>query len=393
MDERDAGEGYLALTPQAVLRVLEAPYVYLIDKDELFEVNDEALEFLSGCDGRTHAREMTGNDEFVRYCLSEGILEVLPEPSLRPVRAARSPLPSLRFLELQVTSRCNLACLHCYQAKPSPVDLPLPAALAVVRQFEEMAGLKLLISGGEPMLYPWIFELFDKTAGSSVRRVLITNGTLIDETNAKRIGVDEVQISLDGWERGHDVIRGPGSFVKAVRGLEAARAAGIGVSIATMIHRDNLNEFDRMAAFIEEIGAMSWGIDLPCATGKMDQTNRLFVSPEDAAPFMRYAFGGGGHSTPGFACGHHLMTVLPSGQGVKCGFYADHAFGDTVASLLECRRLMPIVRAEELACRGCPHIDSCGGGCRFRAPDSRAPDPLMCAVFGLTTNESGFRKP
>ena len=40
MDERDAGEGYLALTPQAVLRVLEAPYVYLIDKDELFEVND-----------------------------------------------------------------------------------------------------------------------------------------------------------------------------------------------------------------------------------------------------------------------------------------------------------------------------------------------------------------
>ncbi len=387
MKDRDWRDGYLALGRRASLKILEESYVYVIDKDELFEINDEAFEFLSACDGITPPDHLTHDEDFVAYCLSEGILELLPKPSSRPVRTARSTLPSLRFLELQVTSRCNLACLHCYQDAPAPVDLPLEAAINAARQFEEIAGLKILISGGEPMLYPWIFELLDRTAELSVRRVLITNGTLIHDENAKRLNVEEAQISLDGWERGHEIVRGAGSFGKTMRGLESARAAGIAVSIATMIHRANLDEFDRMAAFVKEIDAVSWGIDLPCPAGRFSRNSRLFVTPQEAAAFMGYAFGGGSHSTPGFACGHHLMTVLPSGRAAKCGFYADTPLGDATVSLAQCRRLMPIIRADELACRGCPHIDACGGGCRFRAPDPLAPDPVMCAVFGVDMNK------
>jgi len=380
-------EGYLALGPKAFLKILEQPYIYLIDKDELFEINGEALEFLSRCDGTTPADRLTHDDQFVEYCLSEGILDALAKPSFRPIETARSPLPSLRFLELQVTSRCNLACLHCYQDTRLPTDLPLSAAVAVARQFGEMAGLKILISGGEPMLYPRLFDLLDQTAGLPIRRVLITNGTLINGQNVERLKIEEVQISLDGWEHGHEIIRGRGTFGKAVRGLESARAAGIAVSIATMIHRENLDEFDRMAAFIDEIGAVSWGIDLPCATGRFSRNEGLFVSPRQAAAFMGSAFGGGSHSAPGFACGHHLMTVLPSGLGAKCGFYADTPLGDATTSLFDCRQSMPIIRADKLACRGCPHIDACSGGCRFRAPDPFAPDPVMCAVFGVNPKE------
>jgi radical SAM protein with 4Fe4S-binding SPASM domain len=384
MNSRNWKSGYLSLSPKASLKMLEQPYVYRIDTDDLFEINDEAFAFLSACDGTAHGELAANDDEFIAYCLSEGILDVLPEPSFRPVRTARSPLPSLRFLELQVTPRCNLTCLHCYQGAPSPVDLPFDAALAVVDQFEEMGGLKLLISGGEPMLYPRLFELLDQTAGRPMRRVLITNGTLIDHRTAGRLAVQEVQISLDGWEHGHEVIRGPNSFGRAMRGIESARAAGIAVSIATMIHSENMDEFDRMAAFIQEIDPVSWGIDVPCAAGRFVRNDRLLVTPEMAAPLMKYAFGGGSHSSPGFACGHHLMTVLPSGQGAKCGFFADRPVGDATASLLDCWRSMPITRADELTCGPCPHIDDCGGGCRFRAPDRGAPDPVMCAVFGVT---------
>jgi radical SAM protein with 4Fe4S-binding SPASM domain len=387
MNDNDWRQRYLALSPKASLKILEEPYVYLIDRDELFEINDEALEFLSACDGVTRADRLTHDDEFVAYCLSEKILEALPKPVPRPVRSARSLLPSLRFLELQLTSRCNLACLHCYQGSQPPADLAFDAAVSVARQFEEMAGLKILISGGEPMLYPRINEFLDQTAELSVRRVLITNGTLIQDQNAERLGVDEVQISLDGWEHGHEIIRGTGSFGKTMRGLESARAAGIAVSVATMIHRGNLNEFDRMAAFIDEIGAVSWGIDLPCTVGRFSRNGQLFVTPHEAAVFMRYAFGGGSHSAPGFACGHHLMTVLPSGRGAKCGFYADQPLGDATVSLAQCRQSMPIIRADELGCRGCAHIDACGGGCRFRAPDPLAPDPVMCAAFGVDSNK------
>jgi radical SAM protein with 4Fe4S-binding SPASM domain len=387
MNDRKWKKGYLALSPGAFLKVLEEPYVYLIDTDELFEINNEALAFLSGCDGTTLGELLTHDEDFVTYCLSEQILDVMPEPSFRPVTIRRSPLPSLRFLELQITSRCNLACLHCYQGTPSPVDLPLESAVAIADQFEEMGGLKLLISGGEPMLHPRIFDLIDRTAGLLVRRVLITNGTLIDDRNVNRLSVQEVQISLDGWEHGHEAVRGAGSFGKAMRGIGLARAAGIAVSIATMIHRENLDEFDRIADFVQEIDAVSWGIDLPCAAGRFVQNERLCVTPEIAAPFMKYAFGGGAHSARGFACGHHLMTVLPSGLGAKCGFFADHPLGDATVSLLECRRSLPVIRADELLCRGCPYIDDCGGGCRFRAPDRRSPDPVMCAVFGVTRDK------
>ncbi len=64
MDEKDAGQGYLALTPKATLKLLEAPYVYLIDQDELYEVNDETLEFLSGCNGQNRGA-MACDDEFI----------------------------------------------------------------------------------------------------------------------------------------------------------------------------------------------------------------------------------------------------------------------------------------------------------------------------------------
>ncbi len=154
MKSRNWKSGYLSLSPKASLKMLEQPYVYRIDTDDLFEINDEAFAFLSACDGTTRGGLMANDDEFIAYCLSEEILDVLPEPSFRPVRTARSPLPSLRFLELQVTPRCNLTCLHCYQDAPSPADLPFDAALAVVDQFEEMGGLKLLISGGSQCCIP-----------------------------------------------------------------------------------------------------------------------------------------------------------------------------------------------------------------------------------------------
>jgi len=378
------------LNPGVSLRILEEPCVYHIDTDELFEINDEALDFLAGCDGMIRGDSVDHDEDFVTYCISERIIDVLPEPSFRPVRVIRAALPSLRFLELQVTSRCNLACLHCYQGTASAVDLPLEAAVSIVGRLEEMGGLKLLISGGEPMLYPPIFELIDEIAGRSLRRILITNGTLIDNRNAQRLSVHEVQVSLDGWKHGHEAVRGAGSFDRTMRGIESLRDAGVPVSIATMVHRENLDEFDRMAAFVEEINALSWGIDFPCAAGRLDPQNRLCVSPHTAAPLMRYAFGGGGHSSPGFACGHHLMTVLPSGLAAKCGFFADHPLGDATISLAECRRSMPAIRADELSCRDCPHIDDCGGGCRFRAPSPYGPDPVMCAVFGVTKDKKSY---
>jgi len=69
-----------------------------------------------------------------------------------------------------------------------------------------------------------------------------------------------------------------------------------------MIHRGNLDDFERMHEFIEEVGAVEWGIDAPVLTGSFIDHDDLFVSYDQAAPLMAYAFGGGYHGPSDGIC-------------------------------------------------------------------------------------------
>lgn len=384
MNKRGWRDEYLRLHPRVSLKNLERPYLYHIDNDELYELNDEGRDFLLACDGTARGRDLSGDAGFVRFCLREGLLARLPQPAPVSIRPGNGPAPSLRYLELQLTRRCNLACRHCYLGKPRPEEIALDEALAVTSEFEEMGGLRLLISGGEPLLYPHLREFIEQTDRLNIRRVLLTNGTLITPRNAQWLQVEEIQFSLDGWLSGHDMLRGEGAFDRVMAGIRAARGEGIPVSIATMIHGGNLREFDLLRRFTEEIEAREWGIDILCMAGSLEDNRDLAVPYEVAAPLMGYAFGGGYHgSSDGFACGRHLMTVTPTGNAIKCGFYEDKPLGDARQGLRQCWQSLDHVSLATLECKGCPVVENCAGGCRFRADHPLAPDRAMCAFHGI----------
>jgi len=374
---------YLRLHPDAALKYLEIPNIYHIGRDELYEINESALAFLERCNGTARGRDLGAEEDFVEYCLEEGLLEACNGPAPVSVTCDRSPQPSLRYLELQLLHRCNLRCRHCYLGPPHPDMMSLEDSLAVAGQFARMGGLRLMISGGEPLLYPQLKEFIAQTGDLKLRRMLITNGTLITERNAVWLEVENIQFSLDGWQKGHDLLRGSGSFEQTMRGIRAAVHAGIPISIATMIHRGNLDEFDRMQEFVQDAGATEWGIDALCMAGNLEKNRDLAVSCETAAPLLKYARGGGYHgSSDGFACGRHLMTVLPSGKAVKCGFYENETLGDARENLAGCWSRIRHIALKDLECGSCPVVEECAGGCRFRAPHPLAPDPVMCAVYG-----------
>ncbi len=99
------------LSSEAAIKRLEAPSVYHIESDELFELDDEGASALIAAAGPDGAE--FPDEEFTRYCVGEGILTPAgPRGPHPPV--AQSPAPSLRYLELQLTDRCNLRCGHCY---------------------------------------------------------------------------------------------------------------------------------------------------------------------------------------------------------------------------------------------------------------------------------------
>jgi radical SAM protein with 4Fe4S-binding SPASM domain len=381
-------EAFLKLSRHAALKNLESPYLYHIGKDELYELDENGRDFLAHCDGTARGHELNPDESFVKFCIEEGLLEILAQPDPAANSIGNSPLPSLRYLELQLLQRCNLACRHCYLGSTLPDILPPAKALSIAREFAEMGGLRLMISGGEPLLYPHLREFLAGTEELKLRRVLLTNGTLITGENAPWLSVEEIQFSLDGWRCGHEELRGAGTFDSVLRGITAAQDAGIPVSIATMIHRGNLNEFGRLRRFTEEIGALEWGIDILCMAGSLEKNRELTVPYEDAAPLMDYAYGGGYHgSSDGYACGRHLMTVLPTGQAVKCGFYAEAPLGDAMQGLRRCWLNLEHTPVAKLECKGCPVLEECAGGCRFRAAHPLAPDRAMCAYYGIQAME------
>jgi radical SAM protein with 4Fe4S-binding SPASM domain len=384
LEKVDWRSSYLLLNPDSALKKLENPFLYHMKTDELYELDEKSIAFLSQCDGTKKGSDLTDDATFIEYCLEEELLFARDQPVKVDVVIGESPLPSLRYLELQLTWRCNLKCRHCYLGPQKKKDLPLQDAINISREFESMGGLRLLISGGEPLLYPSLRQYLEKISSMKIRRVLLTNGTKITSENIKWLNVDEIQFSLDGWKDGHEILRGKGSFDKVVQAIKTTKDSGIQVSIATMVHQKNLNDFNQMKSFISEIDAFEWGIDALCLSGNLNQNESLNVLPQQAADKMQYAFGGGYHgSSDGFACGRHLMTVLPSGMGVKCGFYEESTLGDARKSLKNCWLNLDHLSLDKLTCKDCEMIHDCAGGCRFRAPHSLSPDPYMCALYGI----------
>lgn len=377
-------DAYLRLHRRVALKRLEEPCLYHLDHDELYELDEAALTFLARCDGTRIGASLTTDGAFVEYCLAEGLLEALAQPMPRSVAIGDAPTPSLRYLELQLLHRCNLRCRHCYLDVSHKEQLELEDALAISREFAALGGLRLLISGGEPLLYPALREFIEATRDLGLRRVVLTNGTLLTSKQARWLEVEELQFSLDGWRTGHELLRGAGTFDLTLRGIQTAREVGIPLSIATMVHRGNREEFDRLQQFVTECGAREWGIDVPCVSGTLAGHPELLPSVTEAALYLTRAFGGGYHgSTEGYACGRHLMTVLPSGFAAQCGFYADTPLGDArTEGLAACWQRARHLRTADLECRNCPVVDECAGGCRFRAGAPLAPDLVMCALYG-----------
>lgn len=378
------------LASNAVLKWLETPSVYNIQTDELYELDDNSFHFLhqcmaeGGCEGSDRA--------FVDYCEREGILSrqrgCLQRPAL-----IKAPEPSLRYLELQITRNCNLRCRHCYigdeireKAKNEKSELSSELIRTVLQEFQEMQGLRVLISGGEPLVYSHFQEMNRMLPEFFVRKVLITNGLLLTADLLSGLNVQEIQVSIDGLEAAHDALRGEGTFRLAMAGIREALDAGFHVSVSTMVHQKNLEDFDGMERLLRELGVKEWTVDVPCITGRLKHNPEFQISPEVGGKYLRYGFGGGIHtSSPGFACGTHLMAVTADGKTAKCTFFAEFAAGRIQEGLRESWQKIEPVRLDTLSC-DCDYVNECRGGCRYRAfllGDAKGKDLYKCHSYNI----------
>jgi len=374
------------LSKETVLKWLELPSVYHLKKDDLYELGEDAFEFLRRCSSEYGCD--SEQSEFVDYCLKEDILTTERSGVIQPL-PVQSPQPSLRYLELQITNRCNLRCRHCFIGDESDgcVEELTPEQIRkILKEFEEMQGLRVLITGGEPLTHNDFEEINKMLPEFRIRKALFTNGLLLSEGILEKLNVHEIQISIDGLEQAHDALRGKGTFRTAVRALEKAVKGGLETSVATMVHPLNLGDFDEMASLFEGMGVKGWTVDVPCAKGRLDRYPEFQISPEQGGKYLKYGYGGGLHSgASGFACGLHLASVTGDGRISRCTFYAEDSVGRIEEGLRTCWERIRPIGLEELAC-DCSHLEECRGGCRYRAQligDRLGKDLYRCALYDI----------
>lgn len=371
------------LSRVSALKWLEKPYVFHVQNDDLYELDHDSFSFLRECTSPEGCS--THDNNFLDYCIEEGIITE-DRPSRERPPLIPSPVPSLRYLELQITDRCNLRCRHCYIKDAQHHELSVQQVRNILGELEQLQGLRVLITGGEPLLHSDFSAINSMLPDFFIRKVLFTNGLLLSKEQLRNLNVDEIQFSVDGMERAHDLLRGKGTFRKMMDALKMSRDHGFHVSVATMVHAENLNDFDAMDALFREMEVREWSVDIPCVSGISAADEQLWVTPEQGGTYLSYGFGKGLHSgASGYGCGLHLMAVLADGRVAKCTFYGDRAAGSIADGLRACWERIKPIPLSHLEC-DCEQLDACRGGCRFRAEllgNSLGRDLYKCRQYGI----------
>jgi len=157
--------------------------------------------------------------------------------------------------------RCNLTCKHCYSIS---ADKDFPGELATEEVYGVMDDLKrfgvpvLILSGGEPLLRPDIFDIAKRAKAMGFYVGLSSNGTLINESNIEQIAevdFNYVGISLDGIRETHDKFRRmEGAFEKSLAGIRLCRDLGLKVGVRYTMTQDNAHDLPGLLKLVEDEG-------------------------------------------------------------------------------------------------------------------------------------------
>lgn len=129
------------------------------------------------------------------------------------------------YVQWHLTSKCTESCKHCYMDKHMVNDgFDMETSLNIIDQISCVASSKAIkaiiaFTGGDPLLFPDIYNLIDYSNGKNIDIVIKGTPWLVTQDVAKelkKLGIKRFQLSIDGLEKTHDFIRKKGSFKKTI---------------------------------------------------------------------------------------------------------------------------------------------------------------------------------
>ncbi len=297
----------------------------------------------------------------------------------------------------EVTAACNLRCEYCRASateEPDEDELSTEEALHFIDEVAPLSPM-IILSGGEPLLRPDIFQLAEYASCKGIRVALATNGILLSPLTVEKIArssIRRVSISLDGVDPDtHDTSRGRGTYERTLIGIENLRGQ-VPFQINMTITRRNFHQVEAMMDLAEDLGAVALHLFFLVPTGRGREEELITPGEEEellrrvaseterrtmeikvtcAPQYARIA--GDGSKKMGSNClaGTGFVFVSRKGDVCPCGYLPVVVGNVREKSFTDIWETSPVfkeLRARDLKgrCGECSYRRVCGG-CRARA--------------------------
>ena len=283
-------------------------------------------------------------------------------------------------LGVGLTNACDLACAHCYR-ETERVDQLTLAEVAGVCDCLPVRSVNL--GTGENGLHPRYAEIVQALAARGVKLSLTSNGFTIERSSDETLrAFREVEVSIDfPTEREQDAFRGCGNWKHVMAAIERAQALGVTVTVLTVMMKTNFRRLSEIARVAFAAGA-TYRVNVyqPVKTDVFTLTyaefwegfRRLLAATRlvsTTEPILNAVLGG--PFTNGSGCGRQTVRVSPKGDVIPCVYWraSDLRLEDLPTQGPEGMLASPQfarVRQVPDACRSCPFVATCHGGCAGR---------------------------
>ncbi|QHQ62575.1 radical SAM protein [Anaerocolumna sedimenticola] len=380
------------------------------------------------CDGMTEFGD--DNDESVEEIISTMLQDRVISPCeaqssiLDYQKVRKHPNGHIHGVIWSITGDCNLRCKHCYMSggRNKYTDLTKNQLFDMIAQFEEAGVMEVELSGGEPQMSPYLWEIVDEL----LRRNIVishfhTNAMLLDDEffseMKKRNLFWMFDSSLDGVGT-HDSLRGtPGVEKTAIAAFYKIREQGYPLLVNSKFHADSVPAALDTYALMKGIGVTAWKVSFVFPIGEAvsnvssvpaitcdEYLELLKRYKADGNPFELNLIEGvaKGYRGGSFAFWENDKEDVFNQQRVSCGLCRNRPYILPDSTLVPCigwvstpvqkllpklinmplseiyadsgslfRKLVGIkvsdITEQNAECRDCEHKLTCGGGCRADA--------------------------
>jgi radical SAM protein with 4Fe4S-binding SPASM domain len=199
---------------------------------------------------------------FLESCVQAGFVAKQPYPMAHaptPLSEVIREIRPVRFAWIELTSKCNQLCRHCFLGDDLNAHPPYSATevYSMLSDLDRAGARQIIFSGGEPLAHPQFAEILEH-AGSRYRFKLsvLTNGShpkLLSVITSLIAYEVTVKIPILGWGDSHDQMAGlKGGFAKTIGAIKALKSAGVSVQLGTTVTSINHEDIPSIRRFADE---------------------------------------------------------------------------------------------------------------------------------------------